>query len=310
MEKIDFGKTGLKITCLGLGLAEISRQERSKVVAEADRVLNVALDNGINFLDTASCYGTTEELIGNTVAHRREEYILATKCGHVTDDGEAGGLPWTDQKPWTAPAVSGGINRSLRRLKTDHLDLVQLHSCDVDVLERGEVIEALVKAQEAGKTRFIGYSGDNEAARWAVNTGLFDTLQTSFNLVEQHARTKELFTLAEAKGMGIIIKRPIANGVWGKAHSPYPYADEYFRRAQIMAQMGPLPGAPEDPILLAMGFVLAQSEVDTVIVGTHNPSHVLSNIEMVERQLPIPAETVKALHHRFEEVGDQWMQLT
>ena len=87
METTDFGKTGLKITRLGLGLAEISRQERSKVVAEADRVLNAALDGGINFLDTAACYGRTEEIIGATVAHRRDEYILATKCGHTTDDG-------------------------------------------------------------------------------------------------------------------------------------------------------------------------------------------------------------------------------
>ena len=309
METTDFGKTGLKITRLGLGLAEISRQERSKIVAESDRVLNAALDGGINFLDTAACYGRTEEIIGATVAHRRDEYILATKCGHTTDDGDRG-TPWTEHESWTGPAVSESIDRSLRRLQTDHLDIVQLHSCDVDILERGEVIEALVKARDAGKTRFVGYSGDNAAARWAVESGLFDTLQTSFNLVEQHARTKGLFEAAETQGMGVIIKRPVANGAWGKARSPYSYADEYFRRAQIMDGLGPLPQAPENPILLALGFVLAQAEVDTIIVGTHNPSHLLSNIEMVTQQLPIPTETVEALHHRFEEVDDGWLQLT
>ena len=309
MEKTDFGKTGLKITRLGLGLAEISRQERSKTVAEADRVLNAALDGGINFLDTAACYGRTEEIIGETVAHRRDEYILATKCGHTTDDGDRG-IPWTEHKSWTGPVVSESIDRSLHRLQTDHLDIVQLHSCDVDILEHSGVIEALVKARDAGKTRFIGYSGDNAAARWAVESGLFDTLQTSFNLVEQHARTKGLFELAEAQGMGVIIKRPVANGAWGKARSPYSYADEYFRRAQIMAEMGPLPEAPEDSILLALGFVLSQPEVDTIIVGTHNPSHLSSNIEMVTRQLPISTETVKVLHRRFEEADDGWLQLT
>ena len=309
METTDFGKTGLKITRLGLGLAEISRQERSKIVAESDRVLNAALDGGINFLDTAACYGRTEEIIGATVAHRRDEYILATKCGHTTDDGDRG-TPWTEHESWTGPAVSESIDRSLRRLQTDHLDIVQLHSCDVDILEHGEVIEALVKARDAGKTRFVGYSGDNAAARWAVESGLFDTLQTSFNLVEQHARTKGLFEAAETQGMGVIIKRPVANGAWGKARSPYSYADEYFRRAQIMDGLGPLPQAPENPILLALGFVLAQAEVDTIIVGTHNPSHLLSNIEMVTQQLPIPTETVEALHHRFEEVDDGWLQLT
>lgn len=309
METTDFGNTGLEITRLGLGLAEISRQERSKVVEEADRVLNAALDGGINFLDTAACYGRTEEIIGATVAHRRDEYILATKCGHTTDDGDRG-TPWTEHKSWTGAAVSESIDRSLRRLQTDHLDIVQLHSCDVEVLKNGEVIEALAQAREAGKTRFIGYSGDNAAARWAVDSGLFDSLQTSFNLVEQHARTKGLFEAAEARGMGVIIKRPVANGAWGKGRSPYEYADEYFRRAQIMEGMGALPQAPEDPILLALGFVLAQPQVDTIIVGTHNPLHLSSNIEMVTHQLPIPTETVDALQRRFEEADDGWFQLT
>lgn len=309
MKTTDFGNTGLEITRLGLGLAEISRQERSKVVEEADHVLNAALDGGINFLDTAACYGRTEEIIGATVAHRRDEYILATKCGHTTDDGDRG-TPWTEHKSWTGAAVSESIDRSLRRLQTDHLDIVQLHSCDVDVLENGEVIEALAQARGAGKTRFIGYSGDNAAARWAVDSGLFDSLQTSFNLVEQHARTKGLFEAAEARGMGVIIKRPVANGAWGKGRSPYEYADEYFRRAQIMEGRGPLPQAPEDPILLALGFVLAQPQVDTIIVGTHNPSHLASNIEMVTHQLPIPTETVDALQRRFEEADDGWFQLT
>ena len=309
MKTTDFGNTGLEITRLGLGLAEISRQERSKVVEEADRVLNAALDGGINFLDTAACYGRTEEIIGATVAHRRDEYILATKCGHTTDDGDRG-TPWTEHKSWTGAAVSESIDRSLRRLQTDHLDIVQLHSCDVAVLEHGEVIEALAQARDAGKTRFIGYSGDNAAARWAVDSGVFDSLQTSFNLVEQHARTKGLFEAAEARGMGVIIKRPVANGAWGKERSPYEYADEYFRRAQIMEGMGPLPQAPEDPILLALGFVLAQPQVDTIIVGTHNPSHLASNVEMVTHRLPIPTETVDALQRRFEEADDGWFQLT
>jgi aryl-alcohol dehydrogenase-like predicted oxidoreductase len=301
METAKLGNTGLEVTRLGLGLAEIQRQERSSEVAQAARVLTAALDAGINFLDTAACYGTTEELIGRTVAHRRDEYILATKCGHAT--GEAGGQPWTSE------TIEESIDRSLIRMRTDYVDILQLHSCDVAVLERGEVVEALVKAKDSGKTRFLGYSGDNQAARWAVDSGLFDTLQTSFNLLDQHPRT-ELFKRADARGMGIIVKRPVANGAWHRERSPYSYADEYFRRAHVMAEMGPVPGAPEDPILLAMGFVFAHPEVDTAIVGTHNPSHVLSNIEMVERRLPIPEEAVKELYCRFDQVGERWPQLT
>ena len=95
-------------------------------------------------------------------------------------------------------------------------------------------------------------------------------------------------------------------GAWGRASSPYGYADEYFRRAQIMREMGPIRGAPEDPILLAMGFLFAHDEVDTAIVGTHNPAHLRANIEMVESDLPIPSEAVEELHRRFDAVGEEW----
>ena len=302
METSVFGNTGLEVSRLGLGLAEIPRhQASSSDVEEAGRVLNVALDGGINFLDTAACYGETEEMMGRTVAHRRDEYVLATKCGHVT--GGASG------EPWTSETIEPSIDRSPRRLRTDRVDLVQLHSCDLDVLERGEAIEALLRAKAAGKTRFAGFSGDNEAARWAVESGLFDTLQTSYNLVDQHARDG-LLEAAKVRGMGIIVKRPLANGVWGRSGSPYGYADEYQRRAQTMAKMGPLPGAPDNPVMLALAFVLAEPEVDTAIVGTHNPSHLRSNIAMVGAGLSIPPETLQELHRRFEELGKQWPQRT
>lgn len=299
MEKRTLGRTGLEISRLGVGLAEIGFNRLD--AAEAGRVLNLALDSGITFLDTAACYDISEELIGQTVAHRRDEYVLATKCGHVTGGytGEA----------WTAQTVTDSIDRSLRRLQTDHLDLVQLHSCGVDVLEKGEVIEALKAAQQAGKTRFIGYSGDNEPAAWAVQSGHFDTLQTSFNLTDQRARLN-LFAPAKAQNMGVIVKRPIANGAWGAASSPSDYADQYFARAQAMMKAGPIDAAPENRILAALGFTLSHPEVDTAIVGTRNPDHMRANIEMVENQLPISPAVVNELHRRFEALDDDWRQLT
>ena len=300
METSVFGSTGLEVSRLGLGLAEFPRHQASSSDGEqAGRVLNAALDGGINFLDTAACYGETEEMIGRTVAHRRDEYVLATKCGHVTG-GAAG-------ESWTSETIEHSIDRSLRRLRTDRVDLVQLHSCDIEVLERGEAVEALRRARAAGKTRFAGFSGDNEAARWAVESGLFDSLQTSYSLVDQHARDG-LLEAAKARGMGVIVKRPLANGVWGRSGSPSGYEAEYQRRAQTMARLGPLPGAPDDPVMLALAFVLAQPEVDTAIVGTHNPAHLRSNIAMVEAGLTIPPETLQELHRRFEELGKQWPQ--
>ena len=302
MDVREFGKTGLGVSRLGLGLAEIPRHGESySDLPNAGRVLNNALDGGINFLDTAACYGETEAMIGGSVAHRRDEYTLATKCGHVT-----GGATGED---WSARLIEESIDRSLKRLRTDHVDLVQLHSCSIEVLERGEAIEALMKAREVGKTRFVGYSGDNEDARWAVDSGHFDSLQTSFNVVDQHARTKGLFEAARSSGVGVIIKRPIANGVWRRDTSPYQYADEYFRRARMVQDMGPIEDEPEDPLVTAMGFVLAQPEVDTVIVGTRNADHVASNIDIVESSLPISEAAVEELRRRFDEAGDDWVQL-
>jgi len=300
MEMTPLGETGLNVSRLGAGLARIGFELTLSDVKEAGQVLNAALDDGINFLDTAACYDISEDLIGRTVPHRRDEYILATKCGHVT--GDASG------ELWSAQTIEDSIDRSLERMRTDRLDLVQLHSCDMEILERGEAVEALMKAKRVGKTRFVGYSGDNEAALWAVESGLFDTLQTSFNVVDQQARIK-LFGPAKARGMGIIIKRPVANGAWGVDSSPYEYADEYFSRAQMVDRIGPILGAPDDRMLAAMGFVLAHSEVDTAIVGTRNPSHMRRNFEQVETKLPISLEFVEELHRRFDMVGGQWVQL-
>jgi hypothetical protein len=299
MEQSRLGNTGIEVSRLGAGLAEIGSQLTLAEEKHASQILNLALDSGINFLDTAACYGISEELIGRTVAHRRDEYILATKAGHIAGDYQG--------PSWTAETVRHSIERSLRRLQTDHLDLVQLHSCSVEILERGEVIEALLDAKQAGKTRFIGYSGDNDAARWAVEHEVFDTLQTSFNLVDQQAR-KELFPLAREKGMGIIAKRPIANAAWGRESSPSFYANEYHRRAQILEDMGPVPGDPGNPIVLALGFVLAHEAVNTAIVGTSDRDHMQANIRWVEEELPIAEEAVADLEARFDEAGHDWTQ--
>ena len=307
MQTRVLGKTGLMISRLGVGLSEIGGLDLQEA-QQAAEVLNLALDSapgppgGVAFLDTSACYSNSEELIGRTIAHRRDEYVLATKAGHAT-----GGYRGED---WTARTILDSIDRSLVRMRTDHLDLVQLHSCGVAILERGEVIEALQQAQQAGKTRFIGYSGDNESALWAVKSGLFDTLQTSFNLVDQNAR-HYLFGPAKAQGMGIIAKRPIANGAWGAASAPSSYAAAYYGRAEMMRALGPVAAAPENRILLTLGFAFAHEAVDTFIVGTRSAAHMRSNIEWVESHLPIATEAVEDLHRRFDRfTGPQdWHQL-
>ncbi len=304
MEYRELGSSRLRVSCLGIGLAEIGFTLSESQADEAGRVLNAALDSGINFLDTAGCYSISEELIGQTVSSRRDEFILASKTGHMSHGCRG--------DSWSYECVLASIERSLRRMRTDHVDLMQLHSCELDVLERGDAIRALEDARAKGLTRFVGYSGDNEAVVWAAKSGFFDVIQTSFNVTDQGAR-RELLGAVEEKDLGLIAKRPIANGVWGRETDPDPYgngyASEYFRRQLAMRGDGSLPAEPDDPILASLGFTLAHGEVTVAIVGSRNPEHVRSNVALLEA-LPVPDEFVEAAHSRFDELGVDWRQLT
>lgn len=309
METRTLGKTGIEVTRLGVGLAAIGEEETLDTIDKVERVLTTALDAGITFFDTAECYFDSEEMVGRTISGRRSEFALATKCGHakpgVTPKGQ-------DQEDWSIAGITASVDRSLTRLRTDHVDLFQLHSCSKAELEKGDVVEALQRARDAGKTRFIGYSGDNDAADYAVELGVFDTLQTSFNVADQRPRNG-LLKRAKAQGMGVIAKRPIANRAWGVPESPTKgfkfdpyYADEYWRRTQEMAALGPLTDAPDDPILLALGFVYAHPEVDVAIVGTRSPEHMASNIALVEGGASVSDAMVRDLHRRWDRLDDGW----
>jgi Predicted oxidoreductases (related to aryl-alcohol dehydrogenases) len=146
----------MNVSVLGFGGAEIGFE--GAALATVERLLAEALDQGLNTIDTAECYVNSEELIGSAVGKRRQEFFLFTKCGH-TDS--------TFAPAWSKTEIKGSLNRSLKRLKTDYVDLLQLHSCDQSILEKGEVVEALQEAQKSGKVRFIGYSGDSTDAHYA-----------------------------------------------------------------------------------------------------------------------------------------------
>ena len=302
MKFATLGNTGLRVSRLGIGLSRLGDLSPADT-EKAGRILGPALDAGINFFDTAECYGNSEELIGKTVAHRRDEIVLATKVGHVST-GSSG-------KPWTAQTMRESIDRSLVKLKTDHVDVVQVHAYDISAPLSDDIIQAVLDAKKAGKTRFVGYSGENEDAEWAVQSGLFDTLQTSFNLVDQRARY-ELFGQARSRGIGIIGKHPIANAVWGKAMASDGDAGvlganlERLRRARTMLELGPIEDCPNDPVVLALGFTLAHEDVHTGIVGTRSPAHLLDNIDAVERGPALPEAVVTELRRRFDQLGKDW----
>jgi len=164
------------VSVLGFGGSEIGYERAgARTVA---RLLGTALDAGLNVIDTAECYEDSEALIGAALRSRRSEVYLLTKCGHPRGYGRG---------DWRAGSLLSSIERSLERLRTDRLDLIQLHSCELSDLRKGEAITALERARERGWTRYIGYSGDGEAARFAVECGRFDTLQTSVSIADQEA---------------------------------------------------------------------------------------------------------------------------
>lgn len=308
MRKNILGKTKIEVSQLGIGLSEIGSEMSINDDKKASELLNFSLDNGINFLDTASCYGVSEELIGKTVSHRRNEYFIASKAGHAN-----GNLNGND---WSYETIKDSIDRSLQRLKIEYLDLIQLHSCDINTLKNGESITAVQDAQKEGKARFIGYSGDNDDAHWAVNSKIFSTLQTSFNLVEQHARTTGLLEKAKKNNMGVIIKRPIAGGSWNRATSKNSeqkiraYDDPYLQRAMAMRALGGIKNESENGILTSMGYTIQNPNVDVIIIGTTNINHLRNNLHMVEKELPIEENIISELNKRFELLDNDWHQRT
>ncbi len=301
MTYTELGSTGLSISRLGVGMAEIGFQLSADDVETTRRVLGRALDLGINFIDTAGCYGVAEALIGQAVAGRRGEFVLASKTGHMTDGCSDDG--------WDYESVLASIDRSLQRMQTEVIDLMQLHTCDIPTLERGEAIRALKDAKAQGKIRFLGYSGDNEAAIWAARSGEFDVIQTSFNLVDQGAR-RGLLQEVRSRSLGLIAKRPILNGVWRAESDPDPYGNgygsEYFQRQKKVAGSDRLPGEPNDRIAASLGFTLGHPEVSVAIVGTKNPDHLQSNISIADD--PVSDEFISAAHEAFDRFGGSWEQ--
>jgi aryl-alcohol dehydrogenase-like predicted oxidoreductase len=291
METRQFGKTDLRVSALGFGGAEIGYEHATPAVVA--RLLGEALDAGLNVIDTAECYYQSEELIGQAVSSRRGEFSLFTKCGHP--EGPSA-------EDWRPESLLQSIRRSLQRLKTDRLDLVQLHSCSQDELRKGDVIAALVQAREKGYTRYIGYSGDGAAARTAIECGAFDALQTSISIADQEAIELTL-PLARAQQMGVIAKRPIANAVWRHPQKPdNAYVQPYWERLQELGYPF-LAGEPAAGVAIALRFTLSVPGVHTAIVGTSKPGRWRENAALLDAG-PLPADQFDAIRSRWRQVAD------
>ena len=290
MERRRLGQTDMDVSVLGLGGSEIGYENASVETAKA--LLNRALDLGINVIDTAECYHTSEELIGETIGNRRDQFFLFTKCGHPLG---------TEGAPnWSHDSILESVQRSLRRLKTDRVDIVHLHSCSEAELRKGEAITALQTARERGYTRYIGYSGDSHAARYAADSGAFDTLQTSINIADQEAIELTL-PLARKNNLGIIAKRPIANAAWKNGHKPIdPYRHEYWERLRKLNYQFLHTHDADAAVAVALRFTLSVPGVHTAIVGTAKPERLKENIAFLDDG-PLDQEQFDSIRERWEE---------
>lgn len=289
MERRQFGNTDMKISLLGFGGAEIGYQNVG--FSDVERLLGQAFDSGLNVIDTAECYANSEDLIGRAVSHRRDDYYLFTKCGHSTG---------FDLQDWSPELLEKSIDRSLKRLRTDHLDVIHLHSCSADVLRQGAAIEVLQKAKQAGKTRYIGYSGDSSDALFAVGLGVFDSFETSVSIADQEAID---LTIPKARehGMGIIAKRPIANAAWLHKEKPAnTYIRPYWERLQKLNYEF-IRTNINQAAATALQFTLSVPGVHTAIVGTTKPERYIENARMVSERL--------LSHNEYQAIRKHWLEV-
>lgn len=262
----ELGKTGLKVSAIGFGAGEIGDYSISD--SEVDKLLNAALDLGINLIDTARGYYASEERIGRFLSHRRNEFILSTKVGYGIEG----------YNDWTYEIILAGIDEALRVMKTDYIDIVHLHSCDINVLKKGEVTEALLKAKQMGKIRVAAYSGENDALEYAINSDKFDSIMTSVNICDQYS-LNNLIPMAKQKDLGVIAKRPIANAPWRFVERPVGnYAEEYWLRWKEMN----LPES-ENWLDTFLRFSIYADGVDSAIIGSTNVNHLQTDIQIIEK---------------------------
>jgi len=258
------------------------RQNAGQAVAGAQAAKDAAAD--IHYVAAPLTF--TQEVVAEAIAGRRDECFIVTKV-----------LPENS----TRARMVAACERSLKRLVTDHVDLVQLHSCALAELQKGDVIEALERARERGWTRYIGYSGDSEAAQYAVECGRFDTLQTSVSIADQEAIELTL-PLAHRRRIGVIAKRPLANVAWRYAKKPDSYYEDYWMRLKRLDY--PFLRGPSDAgVATALRFTLSVPGVHTAIVGTTKPERCKQNASLLAAG-PLPAREADRIRARWHEVAD------
>jgi aryl-alcohol dehydrogenase-like predicted oxidoreductase len=287
------GRTGADVTILSYGAMELRGQPRGPEIADDDagRLLNSVLDGGINLIDTSPDYGRSEELIGTYLSGRRDEFFLASKCGCPLNPPADATPPYAHD--YTPGNVRADVEQSLRRLRTDRLDLVQVHmSPSRATLAEDHTVETLQELQAEGKLRFIGMSGILPNLPDHLAMGVFDVFQIPYSAVQRDH--EELITEAADAGAGTFIRGGAARGAASE--------DKNWQVGPLSQQAGlgqrnwetsGIASLVREAGLTSMEFVLrftlSHPGLSTTIVGTANPAHLAGNIAIAE-QGPLPAD--------------------
>lgn len=289
------GRTQQQVTQLGYGSMGLRGPATwgVRVVDEAaaDRMLNSVLDAGISFIDTAPDYGISEERIGRYLRHRRDEFLLATKCGcdplQHEDHLEV-------RHTWTKDRIRRNLEESLRRLRTDVIDLLQFHGGDAETLQHEGLIDLLLEFRERGHIRWLGISSSLPQLPALLQLDVFDTVQLPWSCLDP--RHEPLMNQAAEQGMGVIVRGGIAQG-GPDAEIQRPLLNQVWEQAGLDELLSP--GMSRAELLLRC--TLSQSSCHTTIVGTCNPEHLQENLRSAERG-PLPADLLQEVERRVNQV--------
>jgi aryl-alcohol dehydrogenase-like predicted oxidoreductase len=296
LPKRQLGRTGLQVTVLGYGAMELRGAPRGRDVpdAQAERILHAVLDAGINYIDTSIDYGVSEERIGRYIGDRRSEYYLASKCGCLVGAPPA---PRGQTSPhvFTRDNILKGVEQSLARMRTDHLDVLQFHiSPSRQTLEKDGALETVLELKRSGTTRFVGMSGTLPNLVDHIAMGVFDVFQIPYSAVE---REHEAVIAAAARaGAGIVIRGGAAKGAPTEGKHEGLQWDRW-RKADLRDL---LDGMTAMEFILR--FTFSHPELHTTIVGTIDPAHLQHNVEVL-RQGPLPPAVYAEAKRRLDAAG-------
>jgi aryl-alcohol dehydrogenase-like predicted oxidoreductase len=282
LPKRQLGRTGLQVTMLGYGAMELRDAPRGRPVdsKQAGAVLNAVLDSGINYIDTSPDYGKSEEYIGEHISNRRSEYYLASKCGCLVGATPA---PPGERNPhvFTRENIIAGVEQSLRRMKTDYLDVVQFHaSPSQSTLEQEAAIDVLRDLQQQGKIRFLGMSGTLPNIVDHVRMGVFDVFQIPYSALQREH--EEVVSAASNAGSGIVIRGGAAQGGPRENRASGAHWDGWK-----LAGLDDLLEDGMTPVEFVLRFTFSNPDMDTNIVGTQNLDHLRNNVAIAEKG-PLP----------------------